>query len=213
MKNGVKQGTIRGNYNKYTDQEIIDVISKYETIKDLRASEDISFYSLALRRGLRDHLPVKRTKAMNIVGSALEKKLAKQKKKEESNIPKVKKKPGRPRKEKPQKVVDNSKVKSIQLYKSHIVDGVKICGRCFTFETKTAKSTLCKDCNKIYTRKHAYEQDHTPWNVKQDFCNTTIYHYEKTFELGIKVDEKVERYLTLVGYGFLFQEPWENIWK
>jgi hypothetical protein len=150
---------------------------------------------------------------MNIVGSALEKKLlAKEAKLLQE--PKVKGKPGRKPKEKTEKVVDHNKViKSIQLYKSIVVDGVRLCGRCFINEPKTPKSTLCKDCNKVYARKHAYDQDHVPWNLKQDFCNTTIQHYEKTFELGIKVDEKVERYLTLVGYGFLFQQPWEDIWK
>lgn len=214
MKQGVKEGTVRGEYKKYTDAEIIEVISKYETIKDLRASDDISFYFLANRRGLKKYLPVKRTKAMNIVGSALEKRLADK----EAKLllePKVKGKPGRPRKEKPEKPVKdhNKPVKSIQLYKAIFVDGVKICGRCFLNETKTSKSTLCKDCNRVYSRKYAYELPHVPWNVKQEYCNTTINHYEKTFEIGIRVDEKVERYLTLVGYGFIFKEVDENIWK
>jgi hypothetical protein len=210
---GVKQGTIRGKYNKYTDKEIIDILSKYETIKDLRLSDDKPFYNLALRKGLKQHLPIKRTRCMNIVGSALERKLLEK----ESKVleePKVRKKPGRKPKEKPEKVVDHNKViKSIQIYKSILVDGVKICGRCFINETKTRKSALCKDCNRVYSRQYAYEQSHVPWNVKQEYCNTTIKHYEKTFKIGIRVDERVQNYLTLVGYGFIFQEPLENIWK
>jgi hypothetical protein len=215
MKQGVKEGTVRGEYKKYTDVEIIEVISKYETIKDLRASDDKPFYTLALRRGLKKYLPVKRTKAMNIVGSALEKKLLA---KEEKllQVPKVKGKPGRLKIEKPEKIekVDHNKpIRAIQIYKHTFIDGYKVCGRCFQNEPKTPNSTLCKDCNKVYARKHAYEQDHVPYNLKQDFCNTTIQHHEKTFEIGIRVDEKLQNYLTLVGYGFLFQEPWENIWK
>jgi hypothetical protein len=206
MKKGVKKGTIRGEYNKYTDAEIIDVISEYETIKDLRASDDKAFYSLALRRGLREHLPTKRTRAMNIVGSALEKKLLEQ---EEKPV-----KEPRPKKIKKQKPVKVPKLsKGVQVYKHTFVDGVKICGRCFINKPKTERSVLCKDCNRVYARKHAYELPHVPWNLKQEYSNTTIRHYEKTFELGIKVDEKLERYLTIVGYSFLFQEPWENIWK
>ena len=205
MKRGVKQGTLRGKYNKYTDQDIITTLSKYETIKDLRASEDESFYSLALRRGLRQHLPIKRTRSMNIVGSALEKKLLAQEEKP------LKRKVGRPRKEKKEKV---QKVKrQVHIYKHTFVDDTKICGRCFTNEARTPKSVLCKDCNRVYSRKHAFGQDHAPWNVRQEFCNTIIKHHEKTFELGIRVDEKLERYLTLVGYCFLFKEPDENMWK
>ena len=71
------QGAIRGQYKKWTDEQIIDAISKYETLKDLRMSADKPFYFLALKRDLRDYLPVKRTRCMNIVGSAL---LAKQEK-------------------------------------------------------------------------------------------------------------------------------------
>lgn len=215
MKQGVKDGTVRGEYKKYTDVEIIEIISKYETIKDLRASDDISFYFLANRRGLKKYLPIKRTKAMNIVGSALEKKLLA---KEEKllQVPKVKGKPGRPKIEKPEKTekVDHNKpIRAIQIYKHTFIDGYKVCGRCFINEPKTPNSTLCKDCQKVYARKHAYEQDHVPYNVKQEYCNTIIKHYEKTFELGIRVDEKVEKYLTLVGYGFIFKEVDENIWK
>lgn len=220
---GNKQGSIRGQYNKWTDEQIIDAISKYETIKDLRLSEDKPFYFLALKRDLRDYLPVKRTKAMNIVGSALERKLLEKEKEllvkrecEKTLLeePKVRKKPGRKPKEKPDVVVDHTKViKSIQLYKHSNIEGIKVCGRCLTFEPKTPKSILCKDCQKIYARMHAYDKDHVPYNLKQDYCNTTIQHYEKTFKLGIKVDERLQNYLTLVGYGFLFQEPWEDMWK
>lgn len=211
MKKGVKNGTVRGNYKKYTDAEIIDVIFKYETIKDLRASDDMSFYFLANRRGLKKYLPIKRTKAMNIVGSALEKRLA-DKEKELLEEPKVKGKTGRSKIEKT--VKDHNKpIRDIQIYKHTFIDGYKVCGRCFINEPKTPNSTLCKDCQKVYVRKHAYEQDHVPYNVKGEYCNTIIKHYEKTFELGIRVDEKVERYLTLVGYGFIFKEVDENIWK
>lgn len=209
MKQGVKKGTVRGEYKKYTKQEIIEVISKYETIKDLRESEDKSFYSLALRRGLREYLPVKRTKAMNIVGSTLEKKLLV---KEEKVVQiKEKKKPGPKPKEKLPKIPKVSK--GVQVYKHTFENGVKICGRCFINEPKTPKSVLCKQCNKVYATKHAYEKDHVPYNLKQDFCNLTIKHHEKIFKLGIRVDERLQNYLTLVGYSFLFQEPWEDIWK
>lgn len=163
-----------GSKHKWTDEQIIEVISKYETIKDLRISGDGSFYYLCLSRDLRQHLPPKTNR--------------------------VKK--------------ENDKMtKSKQLYKHTFIEGVKICGRCFTLQPKTPRSILCKDCQKIYARKNAYDVEHVPYNLKQEYCNTTINHYEKTFELGIKVDEKLQNYLTLVGYGFIFKDPDENMWK
>jgi len=196
------QGAIRGQYKKWTDEQIIDAISKYETLKDLRMSADKPFYFLALKRDLRDYLPVKRTRCMNIVGSAL---LAKEKAKQEEPV-KEKKKPG------PKPKVQRVK-RTVQVYKTTFENDVKICGRCFQNEPKTPRSVLCKPCQKVYARNQAYERPHTPWNVYQEFCNTVIKHHEKTFEIGIRVDERLQNYLTLVGYAFIFQDPWENIWK
>lgn len=201
---GNKQGSIRGQYKKWTNEQIIDAISKYETLKDLRMSADKPFYFLALKRDLRDYLPVKRTRCMNIVGSALEKKLlAKQEKSVKEN-----KKTGPKPKEKVEKIK-----RTVQVYKPAFENDVKICGRCFQNEPKTPRSVLCKPCQKVYARNQAYERPHTPWNLYQEYCNTTIRHHEKTFQLGIRVDERLQNYLTLVGYGFIFQDPWEDIWK
>jgi hypothetical protein len=198
------QGSIRGQYKKWTDEQIIDAISKYETLKDLRMSPDKPFYFLALKRDLRDYLPVKRTRCMNIVGSALQEKLLA---KQEKPV-KEKKKTGPKPKEKVEKIK-----RTVQVYKPAFENDVKICGRCFQNEPKTPRSVLCKACQKVYARNQAYERPHTPWNVYQEFCNTVIKHHEKTFEIGIRVDERLQNYLTLVGYGFIFQDPWENIWK
>ena len=68
--------------NKYTDEEIIEVISKYETRGEIRISSDSSYYYMAIRRGLTEYLPPKRTKSGIIVGTSLELKLLRQKEKE-----------------------------------------------------------------------------------------------------------------------------------
>ena len=47
----------------YTDEEIIEVISKYETRGEIRISSDSSYYYMAIRRGLTEYLP-----ALKIIG-------------------------------------------------------------------------------------------------------------------------------------------------
>lgn len=226
MRRGIEKGSVRGEYKKYTDQEIIDVISKYETIKDLRASDEIHFYYLAKRRGLDSYLPIKRTKAMNVVGSSLEKKLLakedKLKRKEEIRIQRAKDKLDKVN-EKIQKRLDKrSKREIIQdltgelidrtlaknMYCCEIIDDTTIkCGRCFNITTSISikNSHICKKCYNQYLHLKRMGIDSNPHNVKDEFCNTIITHYEKTFFVGIKVEEKLQNYLTTVGYGFIFK--------
>lgn len=214
MKRGVQEGTVRGNYNKYTDAEIIEVISKYETIKDLRASDDKGFYTLALRRDLRQYLPVKRTRAMNIVGSALELKLLRQKEKELLLVkrecletlgePKVKKKPGRKPKEKEK--IDNS---SLIMFPMINMEGKNFCGRCHIVDLAVDCSGNKNLCSLCYSRKNyllSRGKYSNLFNVKDEYVNTIIKHHEKVFEIGLKVDDKTQDYLTRIGYQFIFKE-------
>lgn len=202
---GVKKGTKRKPYVKYTDQEIIDVISKYKTIKDLRSGEDGSFYFLAKRRDLDAYLPTKRTKAMNIVGSAAEnKRIAKEikdalkaeRKLAIANMPKKKPK------------VD--KISDRRLYISIEKDGKSLCGRCLVHDLSESRSmqnkSLCQKCyNKcMYCRLR--EVDSNPHNIKDEYCHIDIRHHEKIFHIGIIADKKMQEYLTKVGYGFIFKE-------
>jgi hypothetical protein len=186
---------MRINAKHYTNEYILEKAKGYNSLKELR-DESYAFYQLIRRRGLLDDVrqffPAKK----------YSKRVRKLK------DPKDELKPGPVPKPKVKKVV-----RTVQIYKPAFENDVKICGRCFQNEPKTPRSALCKSCQKIYLTKHAYEKEHVPWNLKQEYCNTTIRHYEKTFELGIRVDERLQNYLTLVGYGFIFQDPWEDLWK
>lgn len=182
---------------QYSNEYIVEKSKEYGSLKELRDSS-FGFYQLVRRRGLLEEV-------RNLFPPET---FPRKKQKLKEVEPKERKKPGR----KPKDPVEKAS-RQLQLYKHTFENGVKVCGRCFARDPKTPKSVLCKDCYRVYARKHAYEQPHTPWNVRQEFCNTTIRHHEKTFELGIKVDEKLERYLTMVGYGFLFKEVDENMYK
>ncbi len=187
----------RINATLYTNDYIVEKATQYATLKELR-DDSFGFYQLVRRRGLLEivralYPPTKLRKIKEVA-------------------PRERKKPG-PKPKLKSVPLKEPKKDGNQLYKHTYVGDLKICGRCFINEPKTSRSVLCKDCQRIYFYKYAYERPHTPWNLKQEFCNTIIKHHEKTFELGIRVEEKLEKYLTMVGYHFIFQEPWENLWK
>jgi hypothetical protein len=206
---GNKKGCKRAPYKRYTDEEIIEVISKYETIKELRESDDMTFYFRARRRGLEDFLPVRRTKAMNIVGSSLERRI---KKKEEMLLIKEEKKrlreENKSEREKRSEVVDSTIAS--KLYKVIEIDGKTLCGRCLEADLSTSYSSvnknLCKKCYAKYLYLRGQGRDTNPHNVKDDYCNMRITHYEKVFEIGIKTDQRLQDYLSMVGYEFIFKD-------
>jgi len=209
---GVKKGTKREKYVKYTDQEIIDVISRYETITDLRSGEDVHFYFLAKRRGLGDYLPPKRTRAMNLVGSAAQRKReAKEEKiriKEEKAKLKEEKYFGK-QENKSKKEPKEDTTTANRMYRCQRIDEETIyCGRCLkeTNDISKHNSHLCRKCYSRYLYLRKIGKDTNPHNIKDEYCHIVINHHEKCFRIGIKVDERTQRYLTSVGYSFLFKE-------
>ena len=201
--------------NAYTDESILDKAATFESLAGLR-SANFSFYQLIRRRELlaevRHRFNVKAVE--RYLASKIEKEKAEAMKVSQEAPKKRGRGPNKIKKEpKPAKVKKENPTRGLQIYKHTFQDGVKVCGRCFLESTKTPKSILCLKCQRVYARMYAYERPHVPWNIKQEFCNTTISHYEKRFELGIRAEERMQNYLTMVGYGFIFQDPWENIWK
>lgn len=209
---GVKKGSIRGTYIKYTDEEIIDVLKMYDTITDLRASDDVNFYFLAKRRGLGDYLPVKRTRLGNIVGSAREQKESRRLERERIKQEKLE---ARAEKKKPKergayKLKTEDTTIASRLYKAIEIDGEPICGRCLEKSLNESRAiankSLCISCYNKYLYLRGQGQDSNPHNVRDGYCNIKIQHHEKVFYIGIKTEDKVQDYLTRIGYGFIFKD-------
>jgi DNA-directed RNA polymerase subunit RPC12/RpoP len=202
---GVKKGSIRGTYKKYTDDEIIDVLSKYESIKDLRAGDDLNFYYLSKRRGLSEYLPARRTKAMNLVGSSLERTIA-SKEERAKEIKNLKEQDKSNKKERKESRGHRAKM----LFRSEKIDDETIyCGRCLKETEKKDISkhnkNLCRKCYSRYLYLTKIGQDTNPHNIKDEYCHITINHNEKVFHIGIFADKRVEDYLTKIGYYFIFK--------
>jgi len=190
--------------NKYTDEEIIEVISKYETRGEIRESLNSTYYYLAIRRGLSDFLPPKRTKSGIIVGTSLElklkqreeKELLRRLKKEQQQLKKIKKS-------------ENIDTKSLIMFPMINVEGKNFCGRCHIVDLEVDCSGNKNLCSLCYSRKNyliSRGRYSNLFNVKDEYCHTIIKHHEKVFEIGLKVDDKTENYLSMIGYEFIFKE-------
>ena len=205
----VSKKIVRGKYKKsgikkISDEEIIEIISRYKSRKEIKMSSDARYYFMAIRRDLREYLPPKLTNHGNIVGSALELKLLRQKEKELLQEPKVKKKPGRKPKEK-----ENIDIKSLIMFPMINIDGKNFCGRCHIVDLAVDCSGNKNLCSLCYSRKNyliSQGKYTNLFNVKDEYVNTIIKHHEKVFEIGLKVDDKTQDYLSMIGYQFIFKE-------
>lgn len=188
---------------KYTDEELIEWIKSFDTIGEMR-NDSYNKYIVSKRRKLNKYFPSKRTRCGNIAG-----------------VVKVKGKRGRPRKnpdadpvekavrsvKKP--VPDKDRTLPSMMYKATFLTGTGniLCGRCLEEKEPSPKNkNLCSFCfSRIMVDKQR-GVDTNKWNVRDIFVNTKINHNEKVFYIGIRVDEKTQDYLTMVGYGFIFKE-------
>lgn len=195
---------------KYTDEDLIEWIKTFPTIKAAR-EDNSNKYLMILRRGLEEHLPrtMKKKRTQEQIAADKEEK---QRLKEERK----KNRPGRPKKVKCDNTIPRDRKSNLddtaasRMYVGEqLEDGTIICGRCQENGTASKQNKgICAECYKHYMNYRRKAQDHNKWNVRDEFCHTTIKHHEKTFTIGLKVDERTQRYLELVGYSFLFKEEY-----
>jgi hypothetical protein len=194
---GVKEGSVRGTYSKYTNEEIIEALSKYETITDLRAGEDTHFYYLA-KRSARERKITKREEREL-------RRVEKLKLKEEKEQAKLEKK-----RRGPYNLKNGDKTIASRMYREIEIDGEPICGRCLEYNLNNGRAkenaSICQSCYNKYIYLRAQGLDSNPHNVKDEYCHIRITHHEKIFTIGIKTEQKLQDYLTLVGYSFIFKD-------
>lgn len=182
---------------KYTDEMLIEWIKQFDRRSDLR-KDSFYKYTTCLRRGLQTYFPGKRTRTGLEVGTM---RLELLKKKDEEN--KVKKK-------KVKKVVEKTKFGSKthtpgSLYPPFYKEGVKTCVRCKSEKTYSGLS-ICRVCNNEVGRLIRANLDHTPGNVKDEFCRIRIrFDDGSNMEIEYSVDEKQIQKLIREGYWFILK--------
>lgn len=209
---------------RFTDEELLDEIRKFASIKELR-EVDLNLYQIARRRGLSKDIKKYSSKYTDeelidwINSYTTRTQLYKN-----SNVrydecirrgldihfPDRVNKSRVEKKKKPERVILKPKTAPSYLFKTtKNEDGTHTCGRCLQVFIKTNKPT-CRKCYNRISSLNSAKKDTNPWNVKDEFCNIEIKHHEKVFNIGIIVDERTQWYLTAVGYGFMFKEPYDE---
>lgn len=96
---------------------------------------------------------------------------------------------------------------------AELEDGTKLCARCLKELSMLPKGSkiMCKTCVNACYKFTFRGEDLNPWNVRDQFIHSTIRHHEKTFHLGMIADERTQRYLTAVGYEFIFKELYPEV--
>ena len=200
---------------KWSDDDLIEWIKSFNTIADMR-SDNTSKYFSCCRRGLHEHFPSKRTKSGNIVGTnKLDKeqqKVLKAQLKEEKRLLKEDKQKKKEEKKEEKKANVDSSTASKMYSGKKLENGNIICGRCLEESNRPSRHNtyMCHTCYNKYMNKRTAGLEHNKWNIRDEFCHTQIKHHEKVFTIGLKVDERTQNYLTMIGYGFIFKEPYDE---
>ncbi len=210
-------------WKKYTDEELIEWACSFTNVGDARLDNG-GKYIAVLRRGLGDHFSRIRKKKSAWTEEQREewRKQSSMTKEEKQVLRKQKLEEKRALKGTSKEVIrakrERSEVSNLdsttvsRMYTGEALEGgIVICGRCGEQHPKNRYSAdICNLCYAMYIKYRRIGKDHNKWNVRDEFCHTTIKHYEKTFNIGIKVDERMQNYLTLIGYGFIFKEVYED---
>jgi hypothetical protein len=192
--------------NIYNDEMLIEWIKTFSRRVDMR-TENQAKYTACLRRGLDIYFPPKRTKSGLIVGEKEE--LAKRtekkrdKREEKKRLQEEKKKIRQEKAERDKETADRGK--SGPLYPSFYIGEIKTCVRC-RIKKPYAGLSLCNTCNNEVGRLIRSGLDHTPGNIKDEFCRTRI-KMENGEVLEFEYSATFEQIQTLFrnGYGFILK--------
>jgi len=198
----------RTSKNPWIEEELIEWIKMFSRRMDLR-NDSQAKYLACIRMGLQEHFPKRTTKYGNIVGEGPTAKMKEDR--EIRRLERLKRKSEGSLNKKDKDVPDSRR----KIFKGEFLEnGNTRCGRCL--EEKEPEligkrnRQLCRKCYlKIQTLEKS-NKDTNLWNIRDEFCNVRIRHYDKVFEIGIRVDEHTEWYLTTIGYSMLFKDVYEE---
>jgi hypothetical protein len=215
---------LNGN-SKYTDEELIEWIKSFETRKDIKA-QSIPKYQACLRRGLHEYFPKRRVKGECKGGMTSEER---DRLREERKSVRIEKRRLEKEDKKRLKEEDKKRLKEERLSKKKmnsklglnvaskvyrsvkLQSGLIICGRCLEEKSPSRmSSSICQSCYKSYIKYNGLGVDHNKFNIRDPFCNTQIKYHEKVFDIGVRVDERTQNYLRLIGYDFIFKDVYED---
>jgi hypothetical protein len=202
---------IKKGMSKYTDLQLVEWILSKDSGKEMRADSE-SKYQISYKRKLNIFFPEKQS----LKDREPRKKWSK---KEINEIIKltIDERAEYIKKHKATYSKDNHHSAKVLFIPVELEDKdgniTKMCGRCLKELSKLPKGskTLCKTCMNACYKFTFRGEDLNPWNVRDPFIHSTLKHHEKTFHIGMIVDEKTQKYLTAVGYDFIFKEIYDEV--
>lgn len=164
---------------KITEEEICSIVSKYETLYDLRTN-DYSLYRLIQNRKLM-HL---------LAGLSRERMTRRKENKKTKRYPKT-----------------SQKVKGIYgVWEPKIIDNIWHCGRCGCNDKKHSIYTkLCVKCGNLFIKNIRIGVDSNLYNVKEEYCNINITIDGETRHIGLKAEGDLKIWLLKNGFGFILK--------
>lgn len=176
IKNGVKRFDIYV-MRKITEEEICSIVSKYETLYDLRKG-DYSLYRLIQNR-----------KLMHLLAGLSRERMTTRK----HNKTRTKK--------------TKKKVKGIYgVWEPKRVDNVWHCGRCEEASKKHSIYTkLCVKCGNLFIKNIRIGVDSNLYNVKEEYCNINITIDGETRHIGLKAEGELRKWVLKNGFGFILK--------
>ena len=162
---------------KITEEEICSIVSKYETLYDLRKG-DYSLYRLIQNR-----------KLMHLLAGLSRERMTTRK----HNKTRTKK--------------TKKKVKGIYgVWEPKRVDNVWHCGRCEEASKKHSIYTkLCVKCGNLFIKNIRIGVDSNIYNVKEEYCNINITIDGETRHIGLKAEGELRKWVLKNGFGFILK--------
>lgn len=184
---------------KYTDDEIKEIVSKYEYLRDFRLENLKLYNALIARLGGSGRLFFSHLKRYE---------------REIKDTPKSKRRRGRRPKDRVESLNKNGQLKPKLMFPVKMdEEGNKLCGRCWRIivESAETKRSMCKKCSSRTYVLSTMNKDLNPWNVRDQFAYTVIRWHDKTFNIGLHCDDRLKGFLTLIGYGFIFKDIYPEV--
>ena len=187
--------------SKYTDRDLIEWQLSIDTNLGLR-TDSVSKHQIAYKRKLNMFFPEKgkhrkwsNEEIDEIIAMSIEERKEYISKKKSASEPEAVKDP------------------KTLFVPAELEDGTILCSRCLKELSMLSKGTkvMCRPCMNACYKFTFRGEDMNPWNVRDPFIHSTIRHHEKSFHLGMIADEKTQKYLTAVGYGFVFKELYKEV--
>ena len=199
----------------YTIEQLEEWIKKFKTRLEMR-KDNQSMYKACLNKNMTHLFPPKVNRYGNeTLGEGVYKSILEEQKSLKQAEREIRVNKKKVYKRNVERTKDRDRTLPSIMYRGEFYeDGTIKCGRCLeTFEKvdmSKHNTHMCHKCYNNYINFRKLGICHNKWNVKDEFCHIRIREGHRQIYIGIKTDERLEKWLRAMGYGFIFKEEYEK---